>query len=118
MAVEDAAALAECLSHITDDSATSSLRTALTVFEKMRQPRTKAVQEASLQAGNILHLPDGPEQEARDAAMISDADRETINERAYGLAHIQARDRWYGYDVVQAVREEWVRTVGLRSSSW
>jgi salicylate hydroxylase len=117
MAVEDAAALAECLSHITDDSPTSSLRTALTVFEKTRQPRTKAVQEASLQAGNILHLPDGSEQEARDAAMISDDDRETINERAYGLAHIQARDQWYGYDVVQAVREEWVRTVGLRSSS-
>ena len=106
MAVEDAAALAECLSHITDDFATSSRRTALTVFEKMRQPRTKAVQEASLQAGNILHLPDGSEQEARDAVMISDSETEIINERAYGLAHMQARDRWYGYDVVQAVREE------------
>lgn len=116
MAVEDAAALAECLSYVTDDSETSSLRTALTVFEKTRQPRTKAVQEASLQAGNILHLPDGPEQEARDAAMISDAETEAINERAYGLAHMQARDRWYGYDVVQAVREEWGRTVGLQSS--
>ena len=116
MAVKDAAALAECLSHITDDSTTSSLRTALTVFEKVRQPRTKAVQEASLQAGNILHLPDGPEQEARDAAMASDADGETINERAYGLVHTQARDRWYGYDVVQAVRNEWAGTVGLHNS--
>ena len=116
MAVEDAAALAECLSHITDDSVTPSLRTALTVFEKTRQPRTKAVQEASLQAGNILHLPDGPEQEARDAAMISDAETEVVNERAYGLAHTQTRDRWYGYDVVQAVREEWTRTLGLRST--
>jgi salicylate hydroxylase len=116
MAVEDAAALAECLSHITGDSATPSLRTALTVFEKTRQPRTKAIQEASLQAGNILHLPDGPEQEARDAAMISDAETEVINERAFGLAHMQARDQWYGYDVLQAVREEWARTVGLQGS--
>jgi salicylate hydroxylase len=114
MAVEDAAALAECLSHVTDDSATSSLRTALAVFEKTRQPRTKAVQEASLQAGNILHLPDGPEQEARDAAMTPNAGGETTNERAYDLAHAHARDRWYGYDVVQAVREEWARTIGRR----
>jgi salicylate hydroxylase len=111
MAVEDAAALAECLSRITEDSTTASLRTALTVFEKTRQPRTKAVQEASLQAGNLLHLPDGPEQEARDAAMRSDADSETINESAYGLADVRARDRWYAYDAVQAVREEWARTV-------
>ena len=118
MAVEDAAALAECLSHVSNDlTATStSLRPALDVFERTRQPRTQAVQEASLQAGNMLHLPDGPEQEARDAAMVSEADRETINESAYGLADMRARDRWYGYDAVQAVKEEWAGTVGSMNS--
>lgn len=117
MVVEDAAVLAECLSFITeDDSTTTSLRKALTVFEKTRQPRTKAVQEASLEAGNPLHLPDGAKQEARDAAMRSNADRETINGSAHGLADGQARDRWYGYDAVQAARDVWAQSVGSTKS--
>jgi salicylate hydroxylase len=116
MAVEDAAVLAECLSHVTNDSTVDSLRTALMVFEKTRQLRTTAVQEASLQAGNVLHLQDGPEQEARDAAMKSGAYRETINETVYGLADMRARDRWYGYDAVREVREEWARTIALINS--
>lgn len=111
MAVEDAAVLAECLSLVTeDDSTTTSLRKALMVFEKTRQPRTKAVQEASLEAGNLLHLPDGAKQEARDAAMRSNADRETINGSAYSLADGRARDRWYGYDAVQAARNVWAQS--------
>jgi salicylate hydroxylase len=114
MAVEDAAALAECLSHVTKNSTTSSLRAALTVFEKTRQHRTNAVQEASLKAGDVVHLPDGPEQEARDAAMKSDTERETVNESAYGLAHLAARDRWYGYDAVQAVRDAWMQVTGSK----
>jgi salicylate hydroxylase len=105
MAVEDAAALAECLSHVTQNSTASSIRGALMVFEKTRQQRTTAVQEASLKAGNVLHLPDGPDQEARDAAMQSDTGREAVNESAYGLAYLPARDRWYSYDAVQAVRD-------------
>ena len=112
MAVEDAAALAECLSHVTDRSTTTTLRTALSIFERTRQPRTKAVQEASLEAGNILHLPDGAEQEARDAGLRSDDNREVDSKSAYGVADMRARDRWYGYDAVQAARDAWAQSVG------
>ena len=113
MAVEDTAVLAECLSLVTeDDSTTTSLRKALTVFEKTRQPHTKAVQEASLEAGNLLHLPDGAKQAVRDAAMRSNTDGETINGSAYGLADGPARDRWYGYDAVQAARDVWAQSAG------
>jgi salicylate hydroxylase len=114
MAVEDAAALVECLSHVTHNPTTSSIRAALTVFEKTRQQRTIAVQEASLKAGNVLHLPDGPEQEARDAAMKLEAGGKSVNESAFGLAHLPALDRWYSYDAVQAVRDEWTQVTGPR----
>jgi salicylate hydroxylase len=113
MAVEDAAVLAECLSQVTGDSTAKSLRTALTVFEKTRHLHTTAVQEASLQAGNVLHLRDGPEQEARDAAMKSGAAKETTSEIAYGLADMRTRDRCYGYDAVREARKEWARTIEL-----
>ena len=118
MAVEDVAALSECLTHVKHDSdepstsSSTSLRSALDVFERTRQPRTKEVQEASLEAGNKVHLPDGSEQEVRDAAMLSDADGETINPSAYALMDVRARDRWYSYDAVQAVKDVWAQTVG------
>ena len=66
-AIEDAAALATCV------SGTRDVVEALRRYEAARLPRTARIQ--ALSAGNKLrfHLPDGPEQEARDAEMASSA---------------------------------------------
>jgi salicylate hydroxylase len=65
-AIEDAAALAACLAGTADP------RCALARYERVRAPRATRVQEAS--RGRIAHhhLPDGPEQRARDAAFAGE----------------------------------------------
>ncbi|MBB1158041.1 MULTISPECIES: FAD-dependent monooxygenase [Amycolatopsis] len=60
--IEDAVTLAECL-------ARDSREAALARYEKLRRPRTRAVQRSSWVANALLHLPDGPAAEARDAAL-------------------------------------------------
>lgn len=68
MAVEDAAVLAACLRRLTS-SDPESLSHSIGMFEKLRIARVKQIHEASLRHDYTLHLPDGPEQQARDHAM-------------------------------------------------
>jgi len=66
-AIEDAAALAAFLA-----GGAENLPAALMRYERLRLPRASRVQEAS--RGRIAHhhLPDGPEQHARDAAFAAE----------------------------------------------
>jgi salicylate hydroxylase len=57
--IEDAITLADCLA---DDPAS-----ALERYAERRRKRTAAVQKLSRRTADLLHLPDGPELEARDA---------------------------------------------------
>lgn len=62
-AVEDAAVLARCLADGIDDPAA-----ALGRYERLRVPRTERIQTVSHARSHLNHLPDGPEQRARDVA--------------------------------------------------
>ena len=62
-AIEDAAALARCLAADPADPAAALLR-----YEELRIPRTTRLQAVSHARAHANHLPDGPEQQARDAA--------------------------------------------------
>ena len=102
MAVEDAATLAEILEVYPRKD---SLREALDLYQKLRIPRTKAVQEASDLHGFILHYPDGTLQEARDAAMKAEV---------RGAHFVESPNQWsdpatqqfaYSYDAVEKVYE-------------
>lgn len=64
-AIEDAAALAASLEQAGD------VTTALAAYERVRVPRTAQVQEASHNRAEVNHLPDGPQQQARDQAFAS-----------------------------------------------
>jgi salicylate hydroxylase len=65
-AIEDAATLARCLAEDpTDPSA------ALRRYESQRIPRTTRIQEVSHARAYLNHLPDGPEQRARDEAFAT-----------------------------------------------
>lgn len=61
--VEDAAVLVECLT-CGDDHAAAFAR-----YERLRRARTRQVQRSSLVTSTLLHLPDGPAAERRDAGL-------------------------------------------------
>ncbi|MFD0689888.1 FAD-dependent monooxygenase [Actinomadura fibrosa] len=67
-AIEDAAVLARCVADRPGDPLG-----ALRRYERLRIPRTTRLQEASHARASVNHLPDGPEQQARDAS-FADAD--------------------------------------------
>jgi salicylate hydroxylase len=84
--IEDAAVLAACLA-----GDTQAPERALRRYEALRIARTTRLQEESRRRARINHLPDGPEQRARDAVM-QDSDP-------------LVRSDWiYGYDAEAAVR--------------
>jgi salicylate hydroxylase len=65
-AVEDAAVLARCLARDTQAPAR-----ALQRYESLRIGRTTRLQQVSHARAHVNHLPDGPEQEARDQALAA-----------------------------------------------
>jgi len=69
MAIEDGAALAACLLAVADPAE------ALSRYERLRLPRVTRLQQMSRANKTRFHLPDGPEQEARDAEWARAGDR-------------------------------------------
>jgi salicylate hydroxylase len=72
--IEDGAALAALLKVMPDD-----VPGALRRYEEVRKPRATRLQEASAANRKRFHLPDGPEQQARDKAMATSGDRSIAN---------------------------------------
>jgi salicylate hydroxylase len=68
-AIEDGATLAGCLAKVDAEGIPAALRR----YEALRLPRAAKVQNASKENKSRFHLPDGPLQRQRDAA-IADAD--------------------------------------------
>ena len=67
-AIEDGATLAACLA-----GAGADITGALRRYERLRIPRTSRLQAMSAGNKTRFHLPDGPEQQQRDAGMASGA---------------------------------------------
>jgi salicylate hydroxylase len=67
-AIEDAATLKGCLLKFESD-----VPSALKLYEQLRLPRASRLQGLSETNKTRFHLPDGPEQQERDAAMASGA---------------------------------------------
>jgi salicylate hydroxylase len=63
-AIEDGAAIAACFDKCGDD-----VEAALKLYEAVRQPRASRIQEQSWENKARFHMPDGPGQVERDAAM-------------------------------------------------
>lgn len=126
MAIEDAAVLGNLLAHV---DSRAQLAPLLRAYEALRLPRTAETQGASRLNQVIFHLPDGPEQAARDTAMRAAAEAELA-----ALARVRAGlpveelamegnpNQWadrrkneiqFGYDA-DAVAEAWWRDVGAR----
>ncbi|KAG2233369.1 hypothetical protein INT48_000372 [Thamnidium elegans] len=65
-AIEDSATLGILLSNI---NSLEDIPSILRIYERIRRPRTQIIQKQSFENCNSWHLPDGPEQRARDDAM-------------------------------------------------
>lgn len=72
--IEDGAALAALLAAMPDD-----IPAALRRYEEIRKPRATRLQQASANNRTRFHLPDGPDQQARDQAMAASGDRSIGN---------------------------------------
>jgi salicylate hydroxylase len=66
-AIEDGATLTACLA----DESSGDVDAALRRYERLRLPHTAQVQATAEANKTRFHLPDGPEQEARDAQMAT-----------------------------------------------
>lgn len=125
MAAEDAAALAECIKLMQGNSGTVSLMEAMKLFEDVRKPRAELVRDASLHAGHVLHVPPGPQREARDAALKNNGGPSTyhkdmsleevkalLGECRYGIIDDSIRDWCYRYNVVEDIKQHWHQRFG------
>ncbi|KAK7203973.1 hypothetical protein BZA70DRAFT_196864 [Myxozyma melibiosi] len=118
MAMEDAITLAECLDLAKDPTEYTDL---LSIYEEIRKPRTTRIVKGSLEMGRINHLPDGPEQQARDEALKNAASKGTAAPTRYEALSsteippydLKNPNPWsdtvfepwmLGYDVVKVVR--------------
>jgi len=79
-AIEDAFVLAACLQHATS----ASVPQALQRYEAIRRPRASEVQRMSRGRELRNHLPDGPEQQRRDAEFASG---DPLRQSAWLYAH-------------------------------
>src|SRR5262245_37773644 len=82
-AIEDGVALSTCLVK----GGTKYVANALTLYEAQRLPRTARVQAASANNKTRFHLPDGPEQVARDAEMAKGATDFSVQSVAWLYGH-------------------------------
>jgi len=113
MAVEDGAALAEALDHI---SGKNDIPFALRVFEEVRRERAGQMQDASLLNGTLWHYADGPEQKARDAGMRPEVE---------GQHFVHSPNQWsdpvtqwwcYGYDAEEVVAQTFAALSSSRTA--
>ncbi|OAA76431.1 Salicylate hydroxylase [Akanthomyces lecanii RCEF 1005] len=65
--IEDSLCIAECI------ESAQTIDAALDSFEKIRKPRATFITEVGHHNMNMIHLPDGPEQKARDDTFIKSA---------------------------------------------
>ncbi len=103
-AIEDGAALAECLDRA---QSANDIPTLLRAFQTIRKPRCEAIQKGARANGDIWHMSDGPEQKQRDRDM-----KQTMEGRPDIPGGTKNPNQWsdkefqpwlFGYDAVEAV---------------
>ncbi|KAH7237940.1 hypothetical protein B0J15DRAFT_516523 [Fusarium solani] len=100
-AIEDGAALGTLLSKIKSKE---ELPGALKTYQDLRVPRSTALQKWSMKQRHINHLPDGPEQEARDKLAESQLYDQQPGYPFYWIDP-GAQDFVYGYDVIAELKK-------------
>ncbi|RAK97691.1 putative salicylate hydroxylase [Aspergillus ibericus CBS 121593] len=105
-AVEDAAALGVLLSTITSRA---EIPTALEAYEKSRKPRAETVQQSGSENRITLHLPDGPEQRARDEQFRASLTSGSNPDR---WSDLETQKFLWGWDAEKAALDAWTELQG------
>ena len=119
MAIEDAAVLGNLFSRLSHPSQIAPL---LHAYQSLRLKRTADTQASSRLNQHIFHLPDGPEQEARDADMRAamEAEFRMLRGEPVDVTLEGSKNQWadrkknmmqFGYDA-DAVADRWWAEVG------
>jgi salicylate hydroxylase len=109
-AVEDAAALGVLLSTI---SSRYEIPHALKVYEQSRKQRAETVQQSGSENRITLHLPDGPEQLARDAQFLESARGSNPDK----WSDRETQQFLWGWDAEKAALEAW-NSMFPRPGAW
>lgn len=100
MATEDSAALTECIARA---SSTKDLPAVTKAYERARKWRCEIVSAQSRRSGVMLHIPDGEEQENRDAKMAGLPVTDFWEVDVGPLIEAKFREFMYGHDVLKHV---------------
>lgn len=100
MATEDAAALAECVSRA---KSSNHIPDCLRAYERSRKWRCEVVQAQSRRNGDMVHMPDGEEQENRDRKMAGLVQTGEWEADTGPMMDAEFRKFLYGHNVVQHV---------------
>jgi salicylate hydroxylase len=98
-AIEDAGAIVAALTQ-TDD-----VELAIAVYEQVRKDRGETVQSSAAQVRKALHLPDGPEQQARDKKIR--AASQGVGKNPDLWADTGFQEFVWGTDIMKIVCEDW-----------
>ncbi|GFF39126.1 putative salicylate hydroxylase [Aspergillus lentulus] len=107
-AVEDAAALGVLLSTI---SSRREIPLALAVYERSRKHRAETVQQSGTVNRATLHLPDGPEQQARDDQFRASMNGASNPDK---WADLETQKFLWGWDAEKVALETWEEFRGNR----
>lgn len=100
MATEYSAALAECISRA---SRTEDLPAVTKAYERSRKWRCEIISTQSRRSGEMLHVPDGGEQENRDLKMAGKPYTDFWDVDVGALIDSKFREFMYSQDVVEHV---------------
>lgn len=95
-AMEDGAFLGRCIGKVVEGKL--RLDEAVRLYEEERMPKAYAKQQVSFLNGAIWHLPDGPEQQARDRAMAPELSGKYYVRSSNLYGDPQTVLEVYGYD--------------------
>lgn len=95
-AMEDGAFLARCVARVV--KGTLRLDQAVRIYEEERKPKAYMKQQVSFLNGAIWHLPTGPGQRARDAAMAPELEGKYFVRSSNLYGDPQTVLEVYGYD--------------------
>lgn len=94
--MEDGAFLARCIAKVVEGRI--RIDEAIKIYETERMPKAFMKQQVSFLNGAIWHLPDGPKQQARDAAMAPELEGKYYVRSSNLYGDPQTVLEVYGYD--------------------
>ncbi|OQU96450.1 FAD binding domain-containing protein [Cladophialophora immunda] len=100
--IEDGGVLGRLLSHV---GSKEQLSWAITLYERLRKPRSERIARETFHQREAFHMPDGPEQQARDKLFESQLGQEISGKFPSRWTCPEVQPWLYGYDAYREADE-------------